>query len=129
MHRAVCLLIDDDIDDREIFELAAGQADQSVKCVFAKDGVDALEQLRYVAFIPQYIFLDLNMPRMSGKQCLAEIRKMPEFDHVPVVIYSTSGDSSELEEVRRLGATDYLVKQPSISALSEALAEFFQKWK
>jgi CheY-like chemotaxis protein len=129
MHRAVCLLIDDDIDDREIFELAAGQADQSVKCVFAKDGVDALEQLTHVAFIPQYIFLDLNMPRMSGKQCLAEIRKITRLDDVPVIIYSTSGDNREFEEVRKLGATDYLVKQPSISALSGALAEFFQKWK
>jgi CheY-like chemotaxis protein len=129
MHRAVCLLIDDDIDDREIFELAAGQADQSVKCVFAKDGVDAIEQLKSVAFIPQYIFLDLNMPRMSGKQCLAEIRKIPELDHVPVIIYSTSGDSRELEEAQQLGATDYLIKQPSIATLSDALAEFFQRWK
>jgi len=129
MHRAVCLLIDDDIDDREIFELAAEQADRSVKCVFAKDGVDALEQLKYVAFIPQYIFLDLNMPRMGGKQCLTEIRKMPQLDNVPVVIYSTSVDNTDLHDVRQLGATDYLIKQPSISALSAALAEFFQKWK
>lgn len=129
MDRVVCLLIDDDIDDREIFELAVGQADKNVRCVFAKDGVDAMEQLNYVAFIPQYIFLDLNMPRMDGKQCLREIRKLPRLDHVPVVIYSTSADNVDKEDVRALGATDYLIKQSSISALSAALAEFFQKWK
>jgi CheY-like chemotaxis protein len=63
-----CLLVDDDEDDKEIFSLALTEANPSIKCVVASDGHEALSLLRDGSFIPDYIFLDLNMPLMSGKE-------------------------------------------------------------
>ena len=59
-----CFLIDDDIDDQEIFGLAIKEIDYSIQCTFANDGAEALQKLSTTAlnFLPDYIFLDLNMP-------------------------------------------------------------------
>src|ERR1700739_3500683 len=84
-------LIDDDADDREIFSLALGKADQKVKCVVARDGEEALDILKgNKEFTPDSIFLDLNMPRMDGRECLVEIRKIERLKNIPICIYTTS---------------------------------------
>ena len=71
------LLVDDDIDDHEIFCMALENLENCYKCIFAKDGIEALEILKNEEiFIPDIIFLDLNMPRMNGIDCLYEIKKI-----------------------------------------------------
>ena len=123
MHRATtCLLIDDDADDREIFSMALSEADPGVECVMAGSGFDALEKLKPTAFVPDFIFLDLNMPGMTGRECLKEIRRMERLDNVPVIVYSTSSVSRDIQETRKMGANDYISKPTSISELTELLA-------
>jgi len=127
MHFKTCFLIDDDEDDQEIFTLALREADASIKCVTASDGVEALAKLADdKTFIPDYIFLDLNMPLMNGKECLREIRKQSHLKGVPVIIFSTSSEPHDIEETRKLGANDFITKPPLISSLSRQLAEFFK---
>ena len=121
-----CFLIDDDVDDQDIFILALEEIDPSIKCRVANDGIEALQQLNGDGhFRPDYIFLDLNMPRMNGKQCLEQIKKVDALLGIPVVIYSTSSDQKELTETRQLGASDYIVKPNTVSALADTLARFF----
>jgi len=128
MQDFVCLLIDDDFDDHEIFAIALNDADKTYKCVTAKNGVDALEKLNTdETFIPDYIFLDLNMPLMSGKQCLKELKKIPRLSHTPVIIYTTSSYEKDIEEVKKLGAAHFLVKPSSIDSLTQILSKLFQK--
>jgi CheY-like chemotaxis protein len=121
-----CFLIDDDVDDQEIFTMALHAYDDSIHCHFADDGVKALEKLRDVNFIlPQCIFLDVNMPRMNGIECLDEIRKIRRLQGVPVCMFSTSSDPKIVTQAKALGATDFIVKPPSISALTIKLRQFF----
>jgi CheY-like chemotaxis protein len=122
-----CLLVDDDGDDKEIFCLALAQADPSMKCSIASDGLEALAMLNSASFIPDYIFLDLNMPLMNGKECLREIRKADRLRDVPVIIFSTSQLQKDIMETKTLGASSFITKPPSVAKLAQALAELFTK--
>lgn len=122
----VCLLVDDDEDDKEIFSLALTEANPGVRCVIASDGLEALSLLARDSFVPDYIFLDLNMPLMSGKECLAAIRKQPHLSHVPVIIFSTSSSHADVQDTIALGASSFITKPPLISTLAEKLAEVFE---
>nr|AGC72317.1 CheY-like response regulator [uncultured bacterium A1Q1_fos_1093] len=121
-----CLLIDDDIDDQEIFLMALQDINLPVECVVANDGFHALEILHQdTMFVPDYIFIDLNMPRMNGKQCVKEIKKIEHISHVPVVMYSTSSSQNDVEESKKLGADYFITKPTSIYTLTKTLSEFF----
>lgn len=123
-----CFLIDDDIDDLEIFAIAIAEMGRPVTCTTANDGMDALEKLRQdETFTPDYIFLDLNMPRMNGKQCLVEIRKIERLTHTSVVMYSTSALQRDIDDTLQLGASHFLTKPTSISKLTETLQQLLQK--
>lgn len=119
----IFFLVDDDSDDQMIFLTALEGISDTIKCEYENDGIKAIEKLNLnQSFIPDFIFLDMNMPRMNGKECLVEIRKIDRLNHVPTFIYSTSVDSGMVEEVKLLGATDVIIKPTSISVLSAILA-------
>jgi CheY-like chemotaxis protein len=118
-----CLLVDDDEDDREIFCLAIQKIDPSMQCVTARDGLDALSILKNETFVPDYIFLDLNMPLMNGKECLREIRKQDRLKEVPVIIVSTSLADKDKEDTKNLGASAFITKPPLVSALASKLLD------
>jgi CheY-like chemotaxis protein len=71
------MIIDDDLDDTDIFCEALKEVDPSVKCLIAKDGEEALNLLNNLIVLPELIFLDINMPRMDGKTCFKEIKRNP----------------------------------------------------
>lgn len=126
--KIICFLIDDDDDDQEIFSLALSTIDRDITCITANDGIDALNRLNMDAgFLPDYIFLDLNMVRMNGRECLCEIRKLPRLNNTPVIIYSTSSEQKDIIETKQLGAADYIVKPPSISILVERLEQVLSR--
>lgn len=117
------LIVDDDIDDREIFSEAVAKVDPSIKCFTAIDGEDALKKLNDGGQqLPEIIFLDLNMPRMDGRLLLTELRKNPVFDRVPVVIYSTSSMQRDVDETIKLGATRFFAKPSDFKELCNALS-------
>lgn len=116
------LLIDDDTDDQEIFSYAMMQADPAVACVFANDGILALEKIHAdESFIPDYIFIDMNMPRMNGQQCLSEIKKIDRLKNKPVYMYSTSAEPGLVADNLKLGAVEFLVKPADIRDLTDLL--------
>ena len=121
-----CFLIDDDEDDYEIFKMALHEIDPAIMLNYAYNGFEALEKLRQDhLLVPHFIFIDWNMPKMNGRQCLEEIKKNERLKNVPVYIYSTSSDPRAIEETRRLGASDFIVKPSSISTLVNILARIF----
>src|SRR5689334_10510776 len=104
-------IIDDDSDDRDLFREALRETDESVFCQFATDGTSALQTLRKPGtLVPDYIFLDLNMPLMSGKECLIQLKKLPALKDIPIIIFTTSALSEDEEETQRLGATLFFTK-------------------
>jgi DNA-binding response OmpR family regulator len=126
--KIICFLIDDDDDDQEIFSLALNTIDENISFVSANDGVEALDKLHVDnAFTPHFIFLDLNMVRMNGRECLREIKKIPRLNNIPVIIYSTSSEQKDITETILLGAADYIVKPPSISILTKRLEQVLRR--
>lgn len=124
--RKTCLLVDDDEDDSEIFAMAASEADPTIQCVFASDAISALAMLEDESFVPDFIFLDLNMPLMSGKECLVEIRKRMHLADTMVIIYTTSASQRDMEDTHELGASFFITKPPLISTLTGKLMTVFQ---
>jgi CheY-like chemotaxis protein len=118
-------LIDDDPDDQEIFSMIIGKIDPLAKCEFADDGVDALQKLGSLGhpFLPDLIFIDINMPRMNGLECLAEIRKLPQLINVPAYMYSTSDESFIVAKSISAGADGFVKKEARPKALEARLAK------
>lgn len=105
------LLIDDDADDRKYFVEAVQEIDASIECVTAKDAIQANVLLNDDGFtLPDYIFLDLRMPRINGRQFLLQIKTDERFKNIPVIIYTTSREVEESEDMQNLGAVHFISK-------------------
>lgn len=118
----VFFIADDDPDDQELFINALLQIDKYCTCVTAFDGVNALQRLNEIdPVLPDIIFLDLNMPKMTGRQCLGRIKQLESLQQVPVIIYSTTADKKEIEELTQMGAAFFLQKPNRFNDLHQAL--------
>lgn len=107
-------LVDDDADDRKLFFEAAKEVDDTITCIPASSGEEALLYLRDQANpLPDYIFLDLRMPGLSGEECLLEIKKEARLASIPVIVYTTSRDVGESVRLKKLGAAHFMSKPVS----------------
>ncbi len=123
-----CLLIDDDSDDQEIFRICLQQVRPDVSLTVANNGVDALKLLAdEVDYVPSIIFLDVNMPRMNGMECLEELRAITRLSKTCIYVYSTTSEESILKRSQELGASDYLIKPIKAYELREMLKKIFDK--
>jgi CheY-like chemotaxis protein len=120
------LLIDDDEDDQEIFLAALKQKSVSVSFRGEMNALDALEKLTSGQLVPDVIFLDLNMPLMSGRQFLKEIKSLEDLKNIPVIIFSTSSQGSTINETRALGASGFITKPDTLDDLIDILSGYFQ---
>ncbi|MCU7551329.1 response regulator [Chitinophagaceae bacterium LB-8] len=94
------LLVDDDEDDLHILSSTLKQMGSSYEILQAHDGADALTQLRQLSQsgeLPSLIIMDINMPKMDGKQTLTAIKADDSLSGIPIVIFSTS--SSEVDKL------------------------------
>jgi CheY-like chemotaxis protein len=123
------LYADDDKDDRELLSEALEQIDPTISCITAHDGQEALTILENEEVLPDYIFLDVNMPVMDGKKCLTELKKDKKLRNIPVVIYSTTTNTSEIRNLYELGASDFLNKANTFSELCVSLHMMIAKLK
>jgi len=122
-----CLIIDDDEDDQEIFMMCLGTVNKNIGCVSAFNGQEAIDMLMSDAgFVPDYIFLDVNMPKMNGIECLRILRHIPNLGNTKIFMYSTTSEKSVLEESIKLGADDYIVKPSKTAELKERLGSIFK---
>jgi len=119
----IVLIIDDDEDDRALFFDAVKTIDPDIICFSARNGQEGLEFLNNKKFrLPDYIFLDLNMPRIDGRQCLAMIKKDKRLSDIPIIIYSTSNRPEDIAECRRLGAVRFITKPTLYSEICKGIA-------
>ena len=94
------LLADDDTDDCLFFQEALEELQVDVNLTVVGDGVELMELLSAVGTkFPHAIYLDLNMPRKNGFECLVELRQSEKLRHLPVFIYSTSINQDMVELV------------------------------
>ena len=115
------LLIDDDEDDQELFQLALGKLDNNFHCTVMAGAKEALVHLKADPKSADFIFLDLNMPIMTGQQFLEEIKQQPEISEIPVIVLSTSSDPVSVDQAESLGALQFFTKPGSFHELKKIL--------
>jgi CheY-like chemotaxis protein len=115
------MLVDDDSDDSEIFSEALRDLDPSIHFIHAIDGFNALEILREKQPGPDLIFLDINMPRMDGWECLKELKKQDLYRNIPVIMYSTSSHQTEKETAIKLGAHKFICKPDNFTTVKNII--------
>ena len=87
------------------------------------NGIDLMKHLNEnVSPTPHLLFLDLNMPKKSGLECLKEIRELEQYKNLTIVIYSTSSSSTDIENTFLYGANVYINKPIQLELLRKALA-------
>ncbi|HMI07408.1 MAG TPA: response regulator [Flavobacterium sp.] len=118
-------LTDDDADDCLMFSEALQEIynEDEASLTITNDGVKLMEVLHEtVPPPPEVIFLDLNMPRKNGFECLQEIRNNPKLKDIPVVIFSTSSNNDIVNLTYQQGANFYICKPQSYPLLKKTLA-------
>ncbi|SDF08721.1 CheY chemotaxis protein or a CheY-like REC (receiver) domain [Pricia antarctica] len=115
------LLVDDDADDRMFFEEALEDLDIGASFEHVGTGLEALQRLADGRVRPDIIFLDLNMPLMSGRECLERIRADHGLKDIRIVVYSTSFDPLTADRLHEEGADHYIRKPGSYDKLKQVI--------
>lgn len=115
------LLIDDNDDDCRFFTDTLKRLYPSIQLARAEDGRYGLDALKEMASLPDLIFLDINMPRMNGWECLAELKTQKEYAEIPVVMFTTSSFKAETEKAKNLGAKLFVTKPFDYAGFKEVL--------
>lgn len=116
------LLADDDDDDRVDFAEAFENLKFNTSVTSVRNGVELMKFLNDPSeHLPHIIFLDLNMPKKSGLECLIEIRKTERLKGLTVAVYSTSSSEKDIEETFLKGANIYIKKPANLALLKKTL--------
>jgi CheY-like chemotaxis protein len=132
------LLAEDDEDDRELINDALLNSGHALRTRFVGDGRELLDYLRTdrdgehgsdpEAPWPSLILLDLNMPRMDGREALAEIKSDPVLRRIPIVVLTTSSDHEEVSAAYDLGANAFITKPVTYAGLLEVMGTVAKYW-
>jgi CheY-like chemotaxis protein len=116
------ILVDDDDDDRQFFAEAFEELQLDASLLLLEDGLKLLDHLEQADHhFGTHIFLDLNMPILSGMDCLKKLREFTGTNNPFVTIYSTSTLPADIKEAYENGANGYLPKPSSFAKLKESL--------
>lgn len=127
------LVAEDSSDDRLLIE-HAWQSVAKVKIHFAKDGTEVMDYLSQQDQasnrlpLPRLILLDLNMPKKNGFEVLQELRAKPNWQQIPVIVLTTSTNSSDIARSYRLGANSYVTKPDTFEELINLVKQLHQYW-
>lgn len=130
------LLADDDEEDRMLIQDALRESRVLNELACVKDGVELLEYLRGEgefahragAPLPGIILLDLNMPRMDGREALTEIKRDPRLRAIPVVVLTTSKAEEDIVRTYDLGVNSFVTKPVSFDVLIETMRTITRYW-
>lgn len=119
----ICLA-DDDEDDRLFFTDAFEELKMKTNVMTFNDGVELMDYLNHSdSILPNVLFLDLNMPKKNGVECLLEIKQNEKLNDIAIAIYSTSSSEEHIEETFVNGANIYIKKPSDFDDLKKILAE------
>lgn len=132
---ATILMADDDPDDRQLAADAFAEARLANPLVFVEDGEQLLDYLRGTGRYasrrtarPAVILLDLNMPRLDGREALEEIKADPALRQIPVVILTTSAEEEDIVASYDVGVAGYVTKPVTFSELVEVMRGIGDYW-
>ncbi len=134
MKNLFILIAEDDADDRFLMQKALDESGADIKIEFVENGVELLEHLNGIKAqptgngYPKFILLDLNMPKMDGREVLKNIKTHEEFRKIPVIIFSTTKNQLEVKRCYDLGANTYIVKPVNFDLLVETIQHIRTYW-
>lgn len=134
MHGAINILMaEDDADDRILFADAFRESGVDVALEFVADGVELLQALKNMLAspgpaLPELVLMDLNMPRMDGREALRAIRQHPGLKHLPVIMMTTSRAELDIMVSYQLGANSYVTKPRRYDQLVAVLQSLEHYW-
>ena len=118
------VLADDDESDRLLFREAFGELKAKTRIHTVNNGTQLMEYLvKNVADLPDLVFLDLNMPRKNGLECLKEIKSNKKYQDISIAIYSTSASKTDIDETFSNGANVYIKKPSDFGILKQLLTK------
>ena len=124
------LYVEDDLDDCDLFMEAIKKISKNgsaIKCVFASDGDEGLAKLIDFPQNPDIIFLDINMPKMDGKEFVVAVKQNEKLSHIPIVIYSTTITTHDMQLFNRHGVFHFFNKPADFELLCKGLNYLFQE--
>lgn len=127
-----CILVaEDDADDRFLLQAAFKENGFSDPVYFVENGVQAMEymlSLECPETFPKLILLDLNMPKKDGKEVLVEMAQHTKFSKIPIIIFSTTHNETEMQKCYDMGATSYIIKPDNFEKLLRIIADIHANW-
>ncbi|MCG8697194.1 MAG: response regulator [Bacteroidales bacterium] len=126
------LLIEDNPMDLDLTMRAFAKKKLENPIQVARDGEEALDYLKKWEVgeqVPIVILLDLNMPKVSGLEVLKELKTHPDFKKIPVVVLTTSSESTDIESAYQLGANSYIVKPVNFEKFVEVTDQIDVYWR
>lgn len=132
----IIVVADDDADDRMMIEEAFEESRLGNEVHFVEDGEQLLAYMRRKGKFahlagkpyPGLVLLDLNMPRMDGREALREMKSDPQLCRVPVVVLTTSQADEDIIRTYGLGVNSFISKPVTFEGLVEAVRVLYQYW-
>jgi CheY-like chemotaxis protein len=115
------LYAEDDPEDVEVFSEALKEINPSILFQSVKDGSEVIPFLESSVLMPNFIFLDVNMPVVNGRDCMIQLKNNKKYKSIPVVIYTTSNRDEDKRELLKLGAADYIIKPNTFTEVFSCL--------
>lgn len=136
MSERIILLVEDNPDDAELTRIAFEEAGGNHVLNHVADGAEALDYLfgrgrhaaRADAALPAVVLLDLNLPKLGGREVLQALRAEPRTRSLPVVVLTTSGEPFDVDDVYALGANSYIRKPVEFDSFIEAARQIGVYW-
>ncbi len=134
MNAQYILIGEDDEDDRYLIQSAFEEGKFCEQLIFSASGVEILDHLQEIynrpspKQYPKFILLDLNMPKMDGRETLKALKSHLEFQKIPVIIFSTTNSEQEMLTCYELGANSYITKPNNFESLIKTIHAIRSYW-
>jgi CheY-like chemotaxis protein len=132
--RQFILVAEDDMDDKFMLQTIFEDSGKSDLLEFVENGLELINYLDHInknedtLFYPHFILLDLNMPKMDGRQALKELKNHSAYKKIPVIIFSTTKNEVEINRCYELGANSYIVKPYNYKELTQIMDNVNSYW-
>lgn len=113
------LMAYDEKDDFYIFRQAVQKASEPLKISYAANWLELLRSM--IRTLPDILFIDLNMPVKNGIECLQLLREDRKYDPIPIIIYSTSVSTDDIDKAYKNGANHFIVKPSTIEDIADMI--------
>jgi CheY-like chemotaxis protein len=127
------LYVDDDSDDREFFteiirDINVNHELKYPLTVTTACGCnEAIDSLHKMDILPDFLFLDFNMPKVNGYECVKILKSYPRLKEIPIIICTTASTAEQRKKVIELGAQDLIIKQGTFAKMKTSVLNVFRK--